>query len=863
MRQLERLLSAGLLALVVAAPASAQSYLKSRIDLEVGDHPVQVIAGDFDGDGFLDLVSVDRLSSSLSLMKGFGDGTFRRIASLPTGTYPGGAVLADFNNDGLLDLATGNFLSQDVTVMLGNGLGGFGAKISTPASTTGAGIVAGDWNLDGKKDVAVIDSNNNRLSILLGTGTGTFGSPSLITVGTRPQAAAVADFNADGKADIAVANNGSGNVQVWRGNGTGGFTLANTLSTGTGSGPFAVVAADFNVDGRPDIAVSDNLAGGCGGLQGDVKVFLATTTGTFGAAKIACPGDGPRGIAAADLNNDSKLDLIVGLSQQTGTGKVAVMNGDNAGNFGAPVTAATGPLPGSLAVGDFNLDGSLDVAATSLTGATLSLLSNNAAGGFVVAGVIPLTCTTGSACSPTAIVSGDFNNDTKPDVAVVNAADESVGLILGDGLGGFGAMVTTSTGVNSGPSYAATLDENRDGKLDVVTANEYCDEVTGICTDTVNYFQNNGAGGFTSPPHITVAACDGVQGIATGEISGDLYADVVTVCQTSGHMCTLRGTGSANPNLAFGPAQCTILDPNVPVSSISPGGVALGQFNFDAFADIAITSTLQDWVYIGFSNGTGGFGDVPGNFAVQRVPLGIARGDLNNDGYDDLVIVNTASASISALLGDGGGVFSFPPPNSPVGQGPSAVALADFNLDGKLDAAVVNTNSNDVSLLLGDGLGHFSKAGVYGTRDMPTSIAVGDFNKDGKPDIAVTDLFSDTVTILRNQTVLQDPLAIATLFGNKLTVYRWGIVPGASYDAIRGETNTVTKLFTAIDLGPVTCLANDIIENDTAAYPDTVMPAVNHAFFYVIRTKIGGSLGPYTVATDGRVGTPSSGDCPE
>ena len=821
------------LLLAGAHPAAAQYVLKSRRDFRTGDHPVQIIAADFDGDGLLDLISVDEFGNYIGLEKGFGDGTFREINTVVAGSGPTGAVFVDVTGDGKPDIVASNFQSSDVTVNPGTGAGHFGAKIRSLVGAVPYGLAVGDWNGDGFLDVVTLNSTAGTLTTLRGHNTGSFDTPATITVGTNPSGIAVADFNSDGKVDLAVANAGSDNVQIWRNGGTGTFTLNTTLSTGAGTVPVFVAAADLNSDNHPDLVV---------GLQatGQLKVYLANTTGGFQNPSTLTPGAGPRSVAIDDINKDGKLDLMVGMSGLSGVGQMALLTGTGTGSFSAPTVVSTGPTPSSVVTGDFNVDGNLDVVTASLTGNAVSLLETTAAGAFIVADKVQL----GSGSFPANVVVADFNRDGKPDVATADEASDDVSIATGNGLGAFSAPTVIGTGLNSGPVVLAPIDTNHDNAPDLVVLTS---------SNTMSVLQNNGTGAMTATNGLSIGACNDPSAVAVGEINGDQNPDIAFTCDISYHVCTRRGTGGTGAS-AFGPVVCTLVDP-------VPEGVAIANYDFDSLQDIAFSSETSNWVAIGFSNGSGAFWDIPSSFPTGTGPWGVAKGDLNGDGYMDIVVANSTAGTVSALLGDGGGGFSFPSIDSPAGEGPVAVALADLNADGKLDAAVVNSNGNNVSFLLGDGFGNFVKAGDFGTRDLPLSVAIGDFNLDGKPDLAVADNYSDTISILVNQSALGDPLQTCTIIDQAATVYRWGIVPGAVYDVIRGQVHSVVVGSGTVNLGPVTCLANDLPDTDTAALADTALPPVGDAFFYLVRPVIGGVAGQYSVSSTGKPGVPSSGGC--
>ena len=270
---------------------------------------------------------------------------FAAGASYATGAGALSAAAGDFNGDGKPDLAVANTAAGSVSILAGNGDGTFTARPNVTAASPGP-LVTADFDGDGRTDVAFASNNtvahSASVGILLGNGDGTFRTGSSLSVNAQATNLAVADFNGDGIADIAVSSvlGGTGSIGVLLGNGDGTFHSTTTVTFGDGIATGQLAVGDFNGDGIADLVVT--VASGAGG---SLDVLLGNGDGTFQAPVSYATGLTPVGVIVADFNGDGRLDLAAAVNVSGGTGQLAILLGVGNGTF---QTAVNYPLGSGL-----------------------------------------------------------------------------------------------------------------------------------------------------------------------------------------------------------------------------------------------------------------------------------------------------------------------------------------------------------------------------------------------------------------------------------------------------------------------------------------------------------------------------------
>ena len=385
----------------------------------------------------------DRYPITLSLLSGsLGGGGFTPSIGgstnlFPSTTYPAGKgpvaiVAADIRNIGEIDLAAVNELDNTVSILLndGGGAGTFTAATGSPISLGTARAIApaiapqiasAVFTSSGFHDLLITDPDTNAVLLLTAAkaGDGTFNAPISIPVGNGPSSVVTGDFNGDGNQDFIVTNFSDNTFSVFLGKGDGTFTqLAGSpfaLQTNV-QDPIAMAVADFNGDGKLDLAIVNQKTIQTPPItQGNVVVFEGNGDGTFTpfSTNPIVVGQLPVAIATGDLDTNGSADLAV--VNQTDTSVTVLLNGGSglftlAGN--SPLSTAQTPT--GIAIADFNEDGHQDIAVTNAGANTFSILVGLGGGLFELAFQPP------AGTNPTALVAATLAGGSFPDLAITN-----------------------------------------------------------------------------------------------------------------------------------------------------------------------------------------------------------------------------------------------------------------------------------------------------------------------------------------------------------------------------------------------------------------------------------------------------------
>ncbi len=728
--------------------------------------PVASTSGDFDGDGDIDIASVNQISNDVAILLNDGHGAFTS-STVSAGTGRTGIVAGDWDNDGDIDLAViGGGASGTAGILTNDGSGNF-TLTSSPSTGFGPQAVAtADVDGDGDLDLVVALNSVNQVAIMTNNGSGTFTSVATPTVGTAPQSLTTADFNGDGAMDIAIVNFIGSTGTLLTNDGTGTSWTSTSFTTGTQ--PNSIVSGDFDNDGDADLAVANQTSN-------TLTILKNNGSGSFSVFASPAVTNQPYSLSAVDVDADGDLDLAV---VQFGADSVSTFKNNGTATFSSFSKVAVQGQPSSVSLGDFDGDGDADLAVTNRSGHTVSILKNNVVPPSVTTtnptanqinvlqsvnivvrfsqSMNPSSLTTNNvfvfgslsgkhtgaitvANSDSTLIfnpDSDFNNDELVSVNltqnIVSAASETLAH-------GFHWNFTTSTSggtalfsetsspaVGTNPFDMVTADFDNDGDADIATANN--------SSNTVSILTNNGTGTFTLSSSPTVGT--NPQAIVAGDFDNDGDIDVAVANVTSTTLSILKNDGTGAFTLSSSPN-----------TSVAPLELAVGDVDGDGDLDLAVVINGNP-VKILLNDGTGDFTS-GANIPTGSIPVAISLADVDGDGDLDMIVVNSGSDNISIMKNSGSGTF---PTSATVAVGvfPTALAVGDIDTDGDVDIVVVNRTDGTISVLKNNGTGTFTLSSSPAVGASPLSVTIGNFDNDADLDVAVANQSDNSASILRN-----------------------------------------------------------------------------------------------------------------
>ena len=631
----------------------------------------ELALADIDGDGSLDIAAsvvangLPGGSSGVAILLNDGTGLFsnRGLAvartGLANGSGPTSLVLRDLNNDGRIDVAArllgrfvnGAFADSGIGVALGRGDGSFGDAVVSAAGVdlpgSRGGLAAGDFDGDGMLDLAAVASGfanggaapaDDGVHLLFGNGDGSYRSgPALLAdhvPGVSARSLAVADLNGDGRLDLVVTRYGGFTVDaqddtsVFLGNGDGSF--AAPLSFDGGIVPAELKLVDMDADGKLDLlireAAFDDQTGG-------LNIYLGRGDGSVGPRQRYFAGDS-RSLAAGDVDGDGRIDVVVG----DGTAlELRLLRGNGAGGVLAPSVTRAGATPNWMAPVDFNVDGVPDLVYADAR-RSVGLLIGRGDGSFDAPGTVQIPDRGGFAfgdSAPREVTLADLDGDGRQEIVASLLTSGAIVSVPLDDEGDAGTPVYLTDGIGFN-SHAAFGDFDGDGRLDVANVHN----VFGDFGARLTMLRGQGDGSFVLAPEVVVGnrAAD----IRAADLNGDGHLDLV-----------ITNEGENNPNLVYNGSIAVLIgrgdgsfDAPVSYASNQPfGALTLTDIDSDGFLDIAAVRGASARSDRGFAvllnRQDGSFGEPsyydPGIPTTDQV-LAIAAADLQGDGAPELVL---------------------------------------------------------------------------------------------------------------------------------------------------------------------------------------------------------------------------------
>ena len=630
-----------------------------------------------------------------------------RELGITVSRYPRAIACADVDSDGVLDIITANKDGDTrsmVSVLKNDGSGVF-ARADFDDAVRASDLAVTD--LDGDEANDILTANYYTIEILWNDGAGSFEERSSVPVERGTRHAAAGDLNGDGLSDIVTTNDRSNRAWVFINMGDRSFS--DPVPYSVGSVPSVVRVIDIDNDGDLDVCTVNVGSGTITILDNDGSGGLGSST------TVATGLESPAHLAVADFDLDESADLAVASEENI----VILYGGDFTERQVFEANA------GELVVADLDGDGDTDLGYSILGNRRVAVLLNVSGNFFSRPIEFAVDIEAGL------LAAGDLDGDNDLDLVTAYERHTRVPILWNNDQSGI-TVESRTIGMGPAPHAMVMEDLNGDGYLDIATGDGLGSSIT--------IFLNDGAGNLRPGGTRTVAAGDYLNSIDGGDFDGDGDIDLVTGAIQDRRMQVFLNNGQAR----YGSRSLY-------TTGVRPFMVEVGELTGDEFPEIASANETAGTitVYLNSGNGDGRFGGRR-DYRVGRLPVAVAMGDLDGDGYEDVISANRGSRNLSVLMNEGDGSLGAAV-NYTVDGTPWYVVTADFDADGDVDLATANQPNRTVGIFYNRGDGTFGEGVTFDSAHGPYSMVAFDLNIDGIPDILTANQSADSVSALINR----------------------------------------------------------------------------------------------------------------